>query len=64
MLLAILWPSLSMLLNGHLLKVFLCFVLHLTLIGWIAAAIWGGASLNEGRARRWQEEWLRAVQRG
>jgi hypothetical protein len=30
-----------MLLNGHVLKACLCFVLHLTLIGWIPAAIWG-----------------------
>jgi uncharacterized membrane protein YqaE (UPF0057 family) len=64
MLLAILFPSLSMLLNGHILKAFLCFMLHLTLIGWIPAAIWGVASLNEDRARRRQEELLRAVQRG
>ena len=64
MLLAILFPSLSMLLNGHILKACLCFVLHLTLIGWIPAAIWGVASLNEDRARRRQEELLRAVQRG
>lgn len=39
MLLAILFPSLSMMLNGHVLKACLCFVLHLTLIGWIPAAI-------------------------
>ena len=37
MLLAILFPSLSMLLNGHILKALLCFILHLTLIGWIPA---------------------------
>lgn len=53
-----------MLLNGHILKAFLCFILHLTLIGWIPAAIWGVASLNEDRARRRQEELLRAMQRG
>ena len=63
MLLAILFPSLSMLLNGHILKAFLSFILHLTLIGWIPAAIWGVASLNEDRARRRQKELLRAMQR-
>ncbi|RZJ95255.1 MAG: YqaE/Pmp3 family membrane protein [Hymenobacter sp.] len=63
MLLAILLPSVSMFLNGHFLKAFICFVLHLTLIGWIPAAIWGVASLTEDRARRRQEELLRAVQR-
>lgn len=51
-----------MLLNGHLAKAALCFVLHLTLIGWIPAAIWGVVSLNEDRARRRQAKWLRAVQ--
>ncbi len=63
MLLAILLPSVSMFLNGHFPRAFICFVLHLTLIGWIPAAIWGVASLNEDRARRRQEELLRAVRR-
>ncbi|WP_223650211.1 hypothetical protein [Hymenobacter psoromatis] len=52
-----------MLLNGHIFKAIVCFVLHLTLIGWIPAAIWGVASLTEDRARRRQEELLRAVGR-
>ena len=63
MLLAMLLPSLSMLLNGHLFKAIICFVLQITLIGWIPAAIWGAASLSEDRARRRHEELLRAAGR-
>ena len=44
-----------MLLNGHVMKAFLCFIQHRTLIGGVPAASWGVASLNEDRARRRQQ---------
>jgi hypothetical protein len=48
MLLAILLPGLSMMINGHILKGLICFVLQITLIGWIPAAIWGGGIAQPG----------------
>ena len=50
MLLAILLPGLSMMVNGHFLRGVLCFILQITLISWIPAAIWGVASLSQDRA--------------
>ncbi|MCC3153558.1 hypothetical protein Q3A66_12015 [Hymenobacter sp. BT770] len=58
MLLAILLPGISMILNGHVLKGILCGVLHLTLIGWIPAAIWAVASRAQDLAERRHRETL------
>ena len=56
MLLAILLPGLSMMLNGHFLKGILCFVLQITVIGWIPAAIWGVASRSQDLAEQRHRE--------
>ena len=61
MLLAILLPGISMILNGHLLKGILCGVLHLTLIGWIPAAIWAVASRSQDLAEQRHRETLAAM---
>lgn len=61
MLLAILIPGLSMMLNGHLLKGILCFILQFTLIGWIPAAIWGVASRSQDIAKKRHKETLAAI---
>lgn len=58
MLLAILLPGFSMMLNGHILKGILCFILQITLIGWIPAAIWGVASRSQDQAERRHRETL------
>lgn len=50
MLLAILLPGLSMMLNGHVMKGIICFILQFTLIGWLPAAIWGVVSRNQDLA--------------
>ena len=66
MLLAILLPGLSMMVNGHFLKGILCFVLQITLIGWIPAAIWGVASRSQDLAEKRHRQTLdvlRAQQR-
>lgn len=66
MLLAILIPGLSMLINGHLLKGILCFILQITLIGWLPAAIWGVVSRSQDLAEKRHRETLavmRATQR-
>ncbi|RZL08567.1 MAG: YqaE/Pmp3 family membrane protein, partial [Hymenobacter sp.] len=47
MLFAILLPGISMIFRGHVLKGILCGILHLTLIGWIPAAIWAVASYQQ-----------------
>ena len=56
MLLAILLPGLSMMVNGHFLKGILCFILQITLIGWIPAAIWGVASRSQDLAEQRHRE--------
>ena len=48
-LLAILFPSISFLIRGKILTAILCFVLQITIIGWIPAAIWAVASLIDSR---------------
>ena len=64
MLLAILLPGLSMMLNGHLLKGIICFILQITIIGWLPAAIWGVASRSQDRAERRHRETLAVLQAG
>ena len=65
MLLAILIPGLSMMLNGHLLKGIVCFILQITLIGWLPAAIWGVVSRNQDIEERRHQETLDVLrQRG
>jgi TM2 domain-containing membrane protein YozV len=61
MLLAILLPGLSMMVNGHILKGILCFVLQITLIGWIPAAIWGVASRSQDLAEKRHRETLQVL---
>ena len=60
MLLAILLPGLSMMVNGHFLRGVLCFILQITLITWIPAAIWGVASLSQDRANERHREVMAA----
>ena len=62
MLLAILLPGLSMMVNGHLLKGILCFFLQITLIGWIPAALWGVASRSQDLAEKRHRETLAVLQ--
>ncbi len=51
-LLAILLPWLSFLLRGRIFRGLLCLVLQCTLIGWLPAAIWAVADLNNKRSER------------
>ncbi|TVT42666.1 YqaE/Pmp3 family membrane protein [Hymenobacter setariae] len=61
MLLAILLPPLSMIINGHILKGILCFILQVTLIGWIPAAIWAVVSRSQDLAEKRHQETLRVL---
>ena len=48
-LIAVLLPWLSFFLRGKLLSGILCIILQFTLIGWLPAAIWAGASRVDGK---------------
>ncbi len=61
MLFAILLLGISMIFRGHILKGILCGILHVTLIGWIPAAIWAVASYREDLAERRHRETLRVL---
>jgi uncharacterized membrane protein YqaE (UPF0057 family) len=55
-LLAVLLPSIALLIRGHIWQAILCFILHLTLIGWIPAAIWACFVIqNDDNERRYRE---------
>ncbi len=63
MLFAILLPGISMIFRGHFLKGLLCGILHVTVIGWIPAAIWAVASYNQDLAEKRHRETLAALAR-
>jgi TM2 domain-containing membrane protein YozV len=63
MLFAILLPGISMIFRGHVLKGIVCGILHLTLIGWIPAAIWAVASYREDLAEKRHRETLALLAR-
>lgn len=63
MLFAILLPGISMIFRGHVLKGILCGILHLTLIGWIPAAIWAVASYREDLAEERHRETMTELRR-
>ena len=52
LLIAILLPALSFLLRGKIFQAILCFILQITLIGWLPAAIWAVISLQNARAEK------------
>lgn len=60
-LIAIFFPALSFFLRGRILTAFICFILQITLIGWIPAAIWAVISLQDSRADKRNEKLIRAV---
>ncbi len=51
-LIAIIFPCLSFLLRGRMLRFVVCLILQLTLIGWLPAAIWAVLDLQNSRADR------------
>lgn len=63
MLFAILLPGISMIFRGHILRGFLCGLLHVTLIGWIPAAIWAVASYQQDQAEKRHRETLAVLGR-
>lgn len=61
MLLAILLPFLSFIVRGKIITGIICFILQITILGWIPAAIWAGLSLQNERAEKRNEKLIRAV---
>jgi len=49
LLIAVLLPWLSFFLRGKILSGILCFILQITILGWIPAAIWAVASRLDGK---------------
>lgn len=61
MLLAILLPFLSFIVRGKIITGIICFILQITILGWIPAAIWAALSLQNERAEKRNEKLIRAV---
>ena len=62
MLLAILLPFLSFIVRGKIITGIICFILQITILGWIPAAIWKALSLQNARAEKRTERLIRAMQ--
>ena len=61
MLLAILLPFLSFIVRGKIITGIICFILQITILGWIPAAIWAALSLQNSRAEKRNEKLIHAV---
>ncbi|MDR6459362.1 uncharacterized membrane protein YqaE (UPF0057 family) [Chryseobacterium vietnamense] len=61
MLLAILLPFLSFMVRGKVFTGIICLILHITLIGWLPAAIWAVLSLNNERADKRNDRLIKAM---
>lgn len=63
MLLAILLPFLSFIVRGKIITGIICFLLQITVLGWIPAAIWAALSLQNARAEKRNNQLIRAVKK-
>lgn len=61
MLLAILLPFVSFFVRGKVITAVICFILQITILGWLPAAIWAALSLNNSRAEKRNKELIRAI---
>lgn len=62
-LLAIFLPWLSFLLRGRIIHGIICFILQVTVLGWIPAAIWAVLDLNNSRADKRTDRIIKAMNR-
>lgn len=60
-LVAIFLPFLSFILRGRIITGIICFILQITVIGWIPAAIWALISLQNSRADKRNQKLIRAM---
>jgi uncharacterized membrane protein YqaE (UPF0057 family) len=58
---AILLPWLAVLLGRHPFKAAACLLLQLTVVGWIPAAIWAVAVVQEDRREKQYQQMLRIL---
>ena len=61
MLIAILLPWLSLLIQGRIFAGLVCLGLQMTVIGWIPAAIWSVTSLQNKRAEKRNDKLIAAL---
>lgn len=61
MLLAILLPFLSFIVRGKIFTGIICFLLQITILGWIPAAIWAALSLSNSRAEKRNKRLIKAI---
>lgn len=61
MLLAIIFPFLSFFFRGKIITAVICFILQITVLGWLPAAIWAAMSLSNERAEKRNDKLIRAV---
>jgi TM2 domain-containing membrane protein YozV len=64
MLLALILPWLSLMINGRVFAGLICLILQCTLIGWLPAAIWAIVSLSNQRADRRTDKLIAAIKSG
>ncbi len=61
MVVACLLPWLALLLSGRILQAAMCLCLQLTVLGWIAAALWAVLVVNDDKRERQYQEMLRVL---
>jgi uncharacterized membrane protein YqaE (UPF0057 family) len=61
MLLAIIFPFLSFFFRGKIITAVICFILQITVLGWLPAAIWAAMSLSNERAAQRNDELIRTI---
>jgi len=62
-LIAIFFPCISFLLRGMIFTALICLILQITLIGWLAAAIWAVISLQNSRADKRNAKLIKAMRK-
>ncbi|MFC4478956.1 YqaE/Pmp3 family membrane protein [Flavobacterium chungangensis] len=62
-LIAIFFPCISFLLRGKIFTALICFILQITLIGWLPAAIWAVISLQNSRADKRNAKLIKAMKK-
>ncbi len=63
MLLAIIFPFLSFFFRGKIITAVICFILQITVLGWLPAAIWAAMSLSNERAAQRNDELIRTIRK-
>ena len=60
-LLAILLPTVALLIRGHFWQALICLLLHLTVVGWLPAALWAVFVIHEDEENRRTREFVNAM---